>query len=318
MLRRLAALAIGVVLLPGCGARDDGPPVGTPSPANVATSAPTVGPDEAATAFGLLRRLDDAWSGKDCAEVAFLTASPESGLGGRACEATRNGRPVPASLAYGDVDYYIPGALGGRPWFVALAHRPHPSYFLFEHDEGRWRLALGPIRLVGDAPELDVDETQAAHAVPADDPEDGVRARLAPQKHLAYLSDPAGLSGVRFASGDAMTRLLAELVRKPSQVRPDRLGVDVRLVPGETRALALAGGGALVFHALQVVYSQRARTGKVAHPVFGAAAVRAFTGKASPKTVTATELILLATTVAPDGRMTTVALRRTPADITAT
>jgi hypothetical protein len=280
---------------------------------DVAPPLPTIGVDDAATTFGLLRQLDDAWARRDCAKVVSLTAPAESELAGRACEATRNGRPVPA---YGDVDYYVPEAPGGQPWFVALAHRPSPSYFLFGYDEGAWRLSLGPIRLTGEVPELDVDEN--AHAVPTDDPEDGVRARLVPQKHLAYLSDPAGLSGVRFSSGDAMSSLLAELVRKPPEVRPDRLGIDVRLVPGETRALTLSRGGALVFHALKIVYRQRARARKLAHPVFGAATVRAFTGKASPTNITATELIVLATRVASDGKMTTVAMRRQLADITAT
>ncbi|MBB5624717.1 hypothetical protein [Sphaerisporangium krabiense] len=315
MLRRMAAPAIGVVLLlAGCGAQGDGPLTGAPSPTRPAP--PTIGADEAAAAFGLLTRLQDAWASRDCAEVAALTAAAESELAGRACRARRNGRPAPASLAYEDADYYVPDEPGDRPWVAALAHAPDPAYFLFTEEQDAWRLAYGPIPLTRDAPRLDAAET--VRAVPADDPEDGLRARLVPQKHLAYLTDPAGLSGVRFAARDAVTRLRDELAGEAARVRPDRLDVDVRLVPGETRALALEGGGALVFHALTIAYRQRGRRGEVDHPLFGAAAVRHFTGKTHPRTLTATELIVLATEAGADGTMRTVALRRSLADITAT
>lgn len=314
MLRRLVALGISVALLAGCGAQSDGQATRTPEPDAVTTPARAVGPSDAAAAFALLKELDDAWKKRDCAKVLFLTTSAESELGGRACEATRNGRPAPVPVDYGDVEYFLPDRADERPWFVALARKPQPSYFLFVNEEDHWRLAYGPIRLVGDAPKLDADQT--TRAVPTDDPEDGVRARLVPQKHLAFLSDRAGLSGVRFASGDPMSALLAELVRKPSTVRPDRLSSDVQLVPGESRALGVSGGGALVFHALDITYTQKAGSRGLAHPLFGAGAVRAFTGKPDLTAIHVSEVVVLATEVGPDGKLRTVAMTRGLAAIT--
>ncbi|MEV7967274.1 hypothetical protein AB0O34_15005 [Sphaerisporangium sp. NPDC088356] len=315
MLRRLVALGLSAALLTGCGAQADGQPDRTATPKAVAAPAQTVGPDDAATAFALLKELDDAWKKHDCAKVAFLTTSAEGELGARACEAVKNGRPAPAPLDYSKVDYFLPDRAAEHPWFVALAHRPHPSYFLFAREEERWRLAYGPIRLLGDAPELDAQQT--TRAVPTDDPDDGVRARLVPQKHLAFLSDRAGLSGVRFATGDPMRALLTELTKKPGIVRPDRLSSDVQLVPSETRALGLVDGGALVFHALKIMYIQKTGARRLAHPLFGADAVRAFTGKAGVKAIHASEVVLLATKVTADGKLTTVAMTRGLADITA-
>jgi hypothetical protein len=273
-----------------------------------------VGPEDAATAFGLLKELDDAWAKHDCAKILFLTTAAEAELGGRACEASRNGRAIPARVDYSEVQYFLPDRADERPWFVALAGKPHPSYFLFVREEDRWRLAYGPIRLVGDAPTLDADET--TRAVATDDPQDGLLARLVPQKHLAYLSDRAGLSGVRFASGDPMKGLLSELLQKPSTVHPDRLSYDLQLVPEETRALQVSGGGALVLHALKIVYTQKAASGKLAHPLFGADAVRSFTGKSGLAAIHAGEVVVLATKVASDGKMSTVAMTRGLADIT--
>ncbi len=315
MLRRLVALGISAALLTACGAQADGQPDRTAPPDAVSAPAQTVGPEDAATAFALLKELDEAWKKHDCAKVAFLTTSAESELGTRACEAVRKGRPAPAPLNYGDVDYFLPDRPAEHPWFVVLAHEPKLSYFVFAREEDRWRLAYGPIRLLGAAPELDAQQT--TRVVPTDDPEDGVRARLVPQKHLAFLSDRAGLSGVRFAAGDPMRALLAELVKKPATVRPDRLSSDVQLVPSETRALGLADGGALVFHALKIVYTQKTGARRLAHPVFGADAVRAFTGKPNPTTIHAGEVVVLATKVTADGRLTTVAMTRGLADITA-
>ncbi|MFG1875230.1 hypothetical protein ACGFIV_10365 [Sphaerisporangium sp. NPDC049003] len=315
MLRRLVALGISAALLTACGAQDDGQPDRTPTPGSVAAPAQTVGPEDAIAAFGLLKELDDAWKKHDCAKVAFLTTSAAGELGARACEAVKNGRPAPAPLNYSDADYFLPDHPAERPWFVALAHEPRPSYFLFVREEDRWRLAYGPIRVLGAAPDLDTQQT--TRAVPTDDPDDGVRARLVPQKHLAFLSDRAGLSGVRFASGDPMRALLAELIGKPATVRPDRLSSDVQLVPSETRALGLADGGALVFHALKIVYTQKTGARGLAHPLFGAGAVRAFTGKPGPKAIHAAEVVLLATKVTADGKLTTVAMTRGLADITA-
>ncbi|WP_248961841.1 hypothetical protein [Sphaerisporangium perillae] len=315
MLRRLVALGIGVALLTGCGAESGGSPATAAGPTtDTAPAARTLGQGEATTAFGVLEELADAWKKRDCDKILFLTTSAASELGGRACEATRNGRPVPARVDYGDVEYFLPDRPEEHPWFVALARKPQPSYFVFAYEDDRWRLANGPIQLVGDAPVLNADET--TRAVPTDDPEDGLRARLVPQKHLAFLSDRAGLSGVRFASGDPMRNLLSELVKKPSTVRPDRLSYDFQLIPGETRALGVGGGGALVFHAIKIMYTQKAHSRKLAHPLFGADAVRVFTGKASPATIHVTEVVLLATKVAPDGKLTTVAMSRGLADIT--
>ncbi|MFC4586556.1 hypothetical protein [Sphaerisporangium corydalis] len=273
-----------------------------------------MGPDDAEKAFGLLKELDDAWKKRDCTKVLFLTTSAESELGGRACEATRNGRPAPPSLDYSDVDYFLPDRPAEHPWFVALARKPQPSYFVFAYEEDRWRLADGPVRITGKAPELDADQT--TRVVPTDDPDDGVRARLVPQKHLAFLSDRFGLSGVRFSSGDPMRALLTELVKKPATVRPDRFSSDVQLVPADARALGVKGGGALVFHALKIYYTQKTGARKLAHPLYGAAAVRAFTGKGSLKVQHTAEVIMLATRVDPDGKLTTVAMTRGLADIT--
>ena len=55
-------------------------------------------------------------------------------------------------------------------------------------------------------------------AVPTDDPSAGVKARLAPQRYLAYLTDPAGVSGVTFPKGDAIRGLFGELVQRPQKV----------------------------------------------------------------------------------------------------
>ncbi|WP_344947645.1 hypothetical protein [Sphaerisporangium flaviroseum] len=313
MLRRLVTLGIGVVLLTACGAQADDP-VRSVRPTTVSALGATVGPEDAKNAFGLLKELDDAWKKRDCVKVVFLTTSAQSELGRRACEAARNGRPAPAAVDYTDVEYFLPDRPGERPWFAALARKPEPAYFVFAYEDERWRLAYGPIRLVGNGPEFDVNET--TRAVPTDDPGDGVRARLVPQKHLAFLSDRAGLSGVRFASGDRMRDLLAELVRKPATARPDRLSSDIQLVPGETRALAVNGGGALVFHAIKIMYTQKTSARKLAHPIFGTDAVRAFTGESGLSTIHATEVVVLATKVATDGKLTTVGMTRGLADIT--
>ncbi|MFC4531490.1 hypothetical protein [Sphaerisporangium dianthi] len=314
VLRRLVALGISVALLTGCGAVNGGEASPTPEPVADTASARTVQESEAATAFELLKELDEARRKRDCAKVLFLTTSAASELGGRACEATRNGRPVPAPVAYGDVDYFLPDRAVERPWFVALARKPQPSYFVFAYEEDRWRLAYGPVRLAGREPGLDADEV--TRAVPTEDPEDGLRARLVPQKHLAFLSDRFGLTGVRFVSGDPMRNLLTELVKKPATVRPDRLSYDVQLVPEDTRALGVEGGGALVFHAIKIIYTQKARSRRLTHPLFGADALRAFTGGADRAVIHVTEVVSLATKVAPDGRLTTVAMSRGLADIT--
>ncbi|MDH2423979.1 hypothetical protein [Sphaerisporangium sp. TRM90804] len=313
MLRRVLALGIGLMLLVGCGARVEGQPAST-TDRRKATAARTVGPGDAESAFGVLAELDEAWRKRDCAKVRHLTTAAENVLGDRACEATRHGRRVPSRPEYGDVRFYLPDTPDDVPWFVALASEPHPAYFLLVREDDRWRVAYGPVRLVGEASDLDADVT--TRVVPSDDPDDGVAARLVPQKHLAFLADHVGLSGVRFPAGDAMKDLLAELVKKPSTVRPDRLSSDVRLIPGETRALALADGGALVFHALEILHTQKSGSGKLRHPIAGTADMRAFTGKPSQPSLHVTEIFMLATEVDPDGGLRTVAMTRHLSDVT--
>ncbi|WP_344840736.1 hypothetical protein [Nonomuraea dietziae] len=160
-------------------------------------------------AFDLLDELAQAWEDRDCATVDRLTAWAENALGGRACEATRNGRP--ALTGYSDLEYLLPEAPG---WFAVLARRPEPTYFLFVHDRN-WRLAAGPLRLLGEAPErADGAEPSSGTAR---------RARLVPQRHLTYLTDPAGVSGVAFPSGDAIADLRDELADRTARA-PSRQG----------------------------------------------------------------------------------------------
>ncbi|MBB5962174.1 hypothetical protein [Planomonospora venezuelensis] len=320
MPRRLTALLLSLCALAGCGVQTEGraaAPGAGPSPE---ASARTVGRAEAAQAFELLRRLDDAWRDRDCAAVERLTAWAESTLGGRACEATRNGRPAPARKEYSDPEFFLPATAGDDRWFAALAREPGPAYFLFVHQGDHWRLAAGPVPVDGgDAPEpvADPDGGAAASAVPGDDPSTGVRARLVPQRYLTYLTDPAGVSGVRFAKGDAAADLLKELGERPGRVRPDRLTADVRLVVGPQRALALPEGGALVFHALEIEYRQRPGAGRstLAHPIYGRDDLRGFTGGARAAELTGTEILLAVTEVTARGRLSTVAFRRALAEL---
>ncbi|MFC6080814.1 hypothetical protein [Sphaerisporangium aureirubrum] len=310
---RLAALGVGLVLLAGCGSQSDIPPAPTVAP-TAAGSGSTVGTADAGTAFGVLKELDDAWKAKDCAKVLFLTTAAENELGGRGCEATRNGRPVPSRPAYGDTDFFLPDRPQEHPWFVALARDPDPVYVVLVQEDSRWRVAYGPLKLLTAPPKLDADVT--TRVVPTEDPDDGVRARLVPQKHLAFLSDRAGLTGIRFASGDPMRSLLTELVKKPTTVRPDRLSSEIQLIPDDTRALALAGGGALVFHSFKIFYTQKTTAGKLSHPLFGTTQAKAFTDSSTPKSLHATEIVQLATKVTPDGKLTTIASSRALADLT--
>ncbi|MBG0828001.1 hypothetical protein HS041_09500 [Planomonospora sp. ID67723] len=315
LLRRLLALLLSLYALAGCGVRSESQ-VAVPDTGPPEASARTVGRAEAAEAFGLLRQLDDAWRDQDCAAVERLTAWAESTLGGRACEATRNGRPAPARQEYTDPEFFLPAATGDDRWFVALAREPGPAYFLFVHQGDHWRLAAGPVPVDGD----DVPEPGAgtgASAVPGDDPSTGVRARLVPQRYLTYLTDPAGVSGVRFPKGDAAADLLREFGERPEKVRPDRLTADVRLLVGPQRALALPEGGALVFHALEVEYRQRPGSGRssLARPIYGKDDLRGFTGSTRAAELTGTEVVLAVTEVTARGRLSTVAFRRALADL---
>lgn len=309
VLRGITALGLGLVLLAGCGTegvRETPPVVASPATAEVARA-------DAEAAFASLADLADAWKQEDCAKIEYLTTGVESTVGGPVCAAAREGRAAPGMHGAEDPEFLLPAGQDGEDgaWFAVLAREPHPAYFVFVQADGRWRLGAGPIPVVGKAPAFD-DEVQDAAAQPSS----AVGARLAPTRHVAFLTDPAGVSGVRFASGDPMRDLLAELVRAPAKVRPDRLTTDVR-IEGPARALALPGGGSLVFHALRVVFTQRPGSGRssLAHPRYGTADVRAFTG-GTPKTVTGSEILVLATKVGKDNTMRTVGMRRVLAGIT--
>lgn len=313
MPRRLLALLLGLTVLSGCGGRTDGETVPREAEPSSETSAHAVRLAEATQAFGLLDRLDDAWRKRDCQTVESLTAWAENTLGGRACEATRNGRPAPARKGYSDPEFFLPATADADRWFVALARRPGPAYFLFVDEGDDWRLAAGPIPVKGKPPE------PARGAVPADDPVTGVRVRLAPQRYLTYLTDPAGVSGVSFPKGDAVRELFDDLVQRPRRVRPDRLTSDVRLLVGPQRALLLPGGGALVIHALEIEHRQRAGPGRssLSHPLYGRAELRGFTGKRRTGELAGTEIVLLATETTGGTELSTVAVRRSLAALTA-
>lgn len=326
MLRRIATLGLGLVLLAGCGSESVDQatylPTATPS-----TPAATLTESVAEEVFQGLADLGDAWKHRDCAKIKHLTTWVENTVGGRVCEAARTAHSSGQSARavrgpglelgrYRDPEFLLPDAEADDEdgaWFAVLARRPEPAYFVFVWSEDRWRLGAGPIPVVGAASK----RVQRVESVEAQS-ETAVRARLVPTRYMTFLTDPAGVSGVKFAAADPMRRLLTELLRAPDRVRPDRLSVDVR-IEGSPRALALPDGSALVFHALRLAYTQQPGTGRstLAHPRYGTSDVRAFTGKSRPKSVNAEELVLLATKVSKDNRLTTVAMRRTLADITA-
>lgn len=293
MPRRLFALLVGLsVWAAGCGSTAGGGMVALPEdqPATPA-SAQRVDPATARQAFGLLKQLDQAWNEQDCATVDDLTAGAENALGGRACEATRNGRPAPS----GEPTFLLPRS---GNWFAALADK---AYYVFTREGDRWRLAMGPVRLLGAAP-------SPAEAGPAS----AVRAKLVPQRHLTYLTDPAGVSGVTFPTDDPVAGLLRELTTRPAKLRPDSLKVDVELSGEPVRTLALEDGSMLVFHALRIVYTQKPGAGRssLAAPLYPAPVLRAFGLKPNAPRLTVTELVILATQVSPKNRLTTVGLRR--------
>ncbi|MDF2709315.1 hypothetical protein AB0C18_13460 [Nonomuraea muscovyensis] len=287
---RLLALFAGLcALTAGCGAPPEATVVTEQRPSAVPESiAPPVDAATAERAFGVLAELDEAWRRRDCAAVAELTTGAEKTLGGRACEATRNGRPA----LPGDPVFFLPDA---GDWFAALARKPSPAYYVFQLDGDRWRLAAGPVPAHGE-PVSPGDPGVAAGR------EVATRARLVPQRHLTYLTDPAGVNGVRFPSGDPVRKLLDELAGKPAEVAPDRLSIDVELAGEPARTVALSTGSVLVFDVLRIGYEQRPGPGRKAlkRPLEGL----------SPE---GSELVVLASVVSAADGPTTVGLRRGPA-----
>jgi hypothetical protein len=303
--RRLFALIFTLSAIAGCGVQTDGQ-VTVPETESSPKTSTRVELAEAMDAFAVLKQLDDAWQKRDCAAVERLTTWAESTLGGRACKATRNGRPAPARKRYTEAEFFLPNAADQDRWFVALAHKPEPAYFLFVNEGDNWRIGAGPIPVKGRSRE------PIEGAVPTDDPTTGVKARLAPQRYLAYLTDPAGVSGVTFPKGDAIRGLCEELGRRAQRVRPDRLSTDVRLLVGPQRALRLPDGGALVIHALEIEYRQKAGPGRssLTHPIYGRGDLRGFTGKVKTAGLTGTEVVLVATEITGGTKVSTIALRR--------
>ncbi|MGW5261182.1 hypothetical protein ACWEQG_09420 [Microbispora sp. NPDC004025] len=320
MLRTITTLGLGLVLLAGCGTEGVRETPAVPGDTSPATVEVTMA--EAQAAFDGLGDLSEAWKDEDCAKIEHLTTGVESTIGGRVCAAAREGLAVPGPPGYRDPEFLLPARQDGEDgaWFAVLARKPQPVYLVFVRADGRWRLGAGPIPVVGKAPQVVEDGVEGEVTDAIADPDAAVGARLAPTRHVAFLTDPAGVSGkgvsgVRFASGDPMRGLLAELVRAPGRVRPDHLSTDVR-IEGPARALALPGGGSLVFHALRVVFTQKPGSGRssLAHPRYRSADVRAFTGGTSTS-VTGSEILVLATKVAKDNTMTTVGMRRVLADL---
>jgi hypothetical protein len=267
--------------------------------------------DSAERALEILPELRAAWRGVDCGKVESLTAFAEGELGTTVCAAVRNGLPGVDLPNYSEIEVFLPGDQEEGAWFAALARKPDPAYFVFAYEEGLWQLAYGPIPLLGKAPQEDAVPTGAADMI--------VKARLVPQQYLTYLTDPAGVSGVTFPSGDPVRTLLAELLRTPRRARPDRVSVDVRLASDSSRALLLADGGALVFHAITLVFTQKPGPGRKAirHARYGSAAVKAFTGKSKAGKLTGSEILFLTTRLSKAGKMTTIGVRRELAHVTA-
>jgi hypothetical protein len=309
VLRRLLAVGFGLAMLAACGG--DGPSSG----ATVRSPPPvkrTITQTEAVAAFETLGVLKDAWKRRDCRKIAELTAGTMRALADRTCAAAQKGYEPPELISYGDAEFLLSGDMEDGAWFAALARSPKPAFFVFVESEGCWCLAAGPIPVAGRVPEITGDEAASR------DPDMDLTARLVPTRHLAYLTDPAGVGGVRFPSGDPMRTLLDELLERPVKVRPDRLTADVRLTGTTRLAMLPSGGGVLVFHELNIVYTQEPGSGRssLAHSVYGRSDVRAFTGQGRPDGVTGTELLFIATEVTSGAKMTTVGLQRVLADIT--
>ncbi|GLX95544.1 hypothetical protein [Herbidospora sp. NBRC 101105] len=310
-LSRMVITGTVLGLLAACG----GLPAETTARESPSREPETLTLAAAETAFADLAVLETAWGDSDCDEVARLLAAPIAELGGAACTATALGHEG-ARFEYGEPEFYLPSRdAKGRPWFAALAKKPDPAYFVFTQGKGGWRLALGPIPVPDGAPEVPVTEA----VVPAGDVNPQVTASLVSQRCLTYLTDPTGVNGIRVSSGDALRELRDSITRAPARHRPDKIGVDVRLVrSAPAHALALPGGASLVFHTLRLVTTQSPGPGRdsLAKPSFPDRDVRAFAGQGRLGKVTAEELLFLATKVDADGRMTTVGLGRRLASVT--
>nr|WP_062342926.1 hypothetical protein [Herbidospora sakaeratensis] len=305
---------LGIVL--GLSAACGGLPAETTARESPSREPETLTLAAAEAAFAGLGELETAWGDSDCDGVARLLAAPASELGGAACTATALGHEG-ARFDYAEPEFYLPPSRGakGKPWFAALARKPDPAYFVFTQAKDGWRLALGPIPVPEGAPEVSVTEA----VVPTGDVNPQVTASLVAQRCLTYLTDPTGVNGIRVSSGDAMRGLRDSITRAPAAHRPDKVGVDVRLVRGApAHALALPGGASLVFHTLRVVTTQTPGPGRseLAEPSFPERDLRAFAGGGRLGEVTAEELLFLATKVDADGRMTTVGMGRRLASVT--
>ncbi|MFI6538405.1 hypothetical protein ACIBHY_38540 [Nonomuraea sp. NPDC050547] len=304
MPRQLIALLAGLSMATaGCGGTSLPPAAGPPS--ETPSTAQRIDEATAARTFASLAGLDEAWRERDCAAVVAATTWAEKTLGGRACAATRNGRPAPARTTYSKPAFLLPEEGG---WFAVLATEPEPAYFVFVHAGGGWRLGFGPVPVTDDPP----GDTPGSSTSPGGEPDPVIvrRARLVPQRHLTYLTDPAGLSGVRFPDADPVRELRDELAAKPARVRPDRLTVDVELLDAP-RTIGTAGGSMLVFHTLRLTFRQRGD----AHPLYGKADLRAFTGESDLDRLTGVEIVSLVSELTPDNKVRTLGSRRDLADV---
>ncbi|MFI9554047.1 hypothetical protein [Nonomuraea endophytica] len=300
MPRQLIALLAGLSMATaGCGGTNLPPAADLPS--RTPSTAQRIDEATAARTFASLAGLDQAWRERDCAAVVIATTWVEKTLGGRACAATRNGRPAPVRTTYSKPAFLLPEEGG---WFAALATEPEPAYFVFVQARDGWRLGFGPVPLTGDPP-----GSGGSTSGGGPDPVTVRRARLVPQRHLTYLTDPAGLSGVRFPDADPVRKLRDELAAEPGRVRPDRLTVDVELL--DVPRTIGAGAAMLVFHTLRLTFHQRGD----AHPRYGKADLRAFTGKSEPDRLTGVEIVSLVSELTPDNKVRTVASRRDLADV---
>ncbi|WP_061299734.1 hypothetical protein [Herbidospora cretacea] len=310
-LSRTLTAGIALGLLTACG----GQPAETTARETPSRKAGILTQETAERAFAGLQVLDAAWHDSDCAEMAGLVAAPVSELAGSACAATAFGHKS-AGFAYTEPEFYLPTRrTPGRPWFAVLAREPDPAYFVFTQAKGGWRLALGPVPVPKDAPEVHVTDA----VVPAGDDKPKPVAGLVSQRCLTYLTDPTGVNGIRVSSGDPLRALRDEITRSATKYRPDRVSVDVRLVTGApAHSLALPGGASLVFHTLRLVTTQTPGPGRdeLVKPVFADADIRGFAGHGRLGEVTAEELLFLATRVDADGRMTTVGMGRRLASMT--